>query len=74
MSDGVLFEKLIKLIIQNFNDENRKLLKAIRISEIRESYDLVRMIFENNFKINEGINYELAKAGNEFELAKVGLL
>lgn len=30
------------------------------------------MVFESNFKITEGINYELAKSGNEFELAKVG--
>ena len=47
------------------------MLKDIGISEIGESYDLVRIIFENNFKITDGINYESAKIGNEFELAKV---
>ncbi|RNA02618.1 hypothetical protein BpHYR1_053986 [Brachionus plicatilis] len=47
------------------------LIWYIRISEIRESYDLVRMIFKNNFKITDGINYESPKIGNEFELAKV---
>lgn len=75
LKDGMLFYSIIKEMLKSRSDLSKPLVAFIESEntnvDLDERYDLIRTIMEGELQLNEGIDYELAKNGCEWELAKV---
>ena len=71
LKNGVVFAHLIKLILSK--TENPE-YGQIEIPDINDRFALIKVITETKFYITEGIDYERAMQGDEFELAKIAYI
>ena len=71
LRNGVVFAHLIKLILSK--TENPE-YGQVEIPDINDRFALVKVTTETKFYITEGIEYEKAMQGDEFELAKIAYI
>ena len=44
------------------------------LNDINDPFNFLKIVITDNFKLTSGVDYELAKLGDEFELAKIALI
>lgn len=74
LKDGNVFVQLLHLIVSNMPDGDFKSLNLLSLTEksVDEKFELIRAVYNKLFCLKDGeLNIELAKRGDEFELAKV---